>query len=732
MTDRLQRLLERARARTGEFWTRRQWWNETLREYAEAPVPMARARALMNVLEHIEVSIQPDEILVGIHPASPPPPELSKKKSPAPVDAQDPYRLPAERAALRAGLFTSSNKPDHLTANYPRLLTEGVEGLLARIRQASRGCPADRAVELEAMNIAVQSFSSFIGRYAGLAEDMARDENDPRRQDELTAIADACRHLALQPPRNLREALQLVWFGFLVSCIENGESTGAFAVGRFDQYLWPFWEADRASGIPREILVEQVGCFWVKLNEFAPCGLAAAVLNMTLGGSLADGCDATNDLSFACLELMHDFRSVTPSLSVRWHARINPEFLRAAVALAAEGFGQPAFYGDPGIIRAMENAGVAPEDAVNAVPGGCVELGIQGCCHPWVGNFFNLAKCLELALFNGVDPRTGVQLGPETGSVSELDSFAKLFAAYEAQVACFLELMAHSDITTDTLAGEHSPHPFLSTIVDDCIERGVDIARGGARYNFTEVQGVGVAHVVDSLLNVRRLVYESGEISLEALLAALRRNFQGDEPLRQRLRGQRPAYGDNTAETAAMARDAVHVFFSHCEGRPNPRGGTFRPGLLVWTLHTGWAHAVGALPDGRRAGETLTSSIGPRLDLGAGSPTAVIGDVTAFEHYRCSGGLTLNLRFDPVCLHSREGLSAVISLLETYFSRGGLQLQMNVIDSALLRDAREHPGNHPGLLVRVSGFCARFGDLSPAMQDEIIARAELLSGTGGC
>lgn len=709
MTDRVQRLLARARQRTGAFWTRRPLWEEALAQHAHEPVPVRRALALAEVLARCEAVIGEDEFLAGTHPASPVPPAERELRGSRPrQDGQAALRLPEERAALQAGLFTSSNKPDHLTVNYPRLLAEGIDGLLARIANAG-----EETVERRAMRIGVEAFQAYIERYAVEAARCGE-----------AAMAQTCERVAHVPPTNLREALQLVWFTFLVQCIENGESTGAFALGRFDQYLGPFWQADLSRGVDRAELVELVGCFWVKLNEFVPRGLASAVLNLTIGGSLADGTDGVNDLSYACLDLMHEFRTVTPSLSVRWHPGIDPVFFQRAVALATEGFGQPAFYGDPAAIQAMTHAGVAPADAVNVVPGGCVELGVQGCCHPWVGNFFNLPKCLELALFDGIDPRSGQRLGPATGTPAELDTFPKLFAAFSRQVAYFLDLMARSDCTTDRLAGEHSPFPFLSALVDDCIATGRDMASGGARYNFTEVQGIGIANVVDSLLNVRELVYERGELAFPDLLATLQTDFADAEPLRRRLAARHPAYGDGEPEIAELAREVVHTFFTHCEGRPNPRGGTFRPGLLVWTLFTDWANTVGALPDGRRRGEPLVSSIGPR-NGGDGSPTAIIADATAFDQFHCAGGLTLNLRFDASTARTATGRSAIAALLEGYFQRGGIQVQVNVTDSALLRAAQADPAQHPGLLVRVSGFCARFHDLPAVMQDEIIARAEL-------
>jgi formate C-acetyltransferase len=261
--------------------------------------------------------------------------------------------------------------------------------------------------------------------------------------------------------------------------------------------------------------------------------------------------------------------------------------------------------------------------------------------------------------------------------------------------------------------------------VADCIERGRDVTAGGARYNFTEVQGVGIAHVVDSLLNIRRLVYDEGEMTLADLVSAMDADFADDERLRQRLRSMRPAYGDGDKEAAALARRVLTGFFDAVDRSTNPRGGPHRPGLLVWTLYNDWADTIGALPDGRRRGEALSSSIGPRPDLRVGSPTSIIHDATAFDHWRCAGALALNLRFDARTVRGEDGLDALQSLVEGYFERGGMQVQLNVVDSDTLREAQASPESYADLLVRVSGFVARFVDLTARMQDEIIERTEL-------
>ena len=723
MTPRVEKLLHRARRRRGVFWRRRRWVAGSFTLSEGQPTPIRKALALDRVLRRMPVTIAPGELIVGHHPESVPPPD-----APTPVGFsfdQRPFRRPEELAALRAGMFTTGAKTGHLTPDYPRLLAEGFGGTRCRVEHRLQGdLTAERRAELEAMRIALDAATHFVHRYARRAARLSSREKQPVRREELRDVAAVCMHIAHRPARNLHEALQLLWFAFLVQCIEEGEGTAAFALGRFDQYLHAFWQADLAAGHQRGDLLELVALFWVKLNEFS----GMQVLNLTIGGTDRDGRDAVNDLSFACIELMGDLSQPTPSLSVRWHPGIDADFMQRAVDLAAAGTGQPAFYSDDAVIKAMANAGVRARDAVDAVPGGCVELGVQGRCYPWVGNFLNLPKCLELALHDGVDPASGERVGPPTGTADALDTFERILDAYHRQVRRCLELMAHSENTTDRLAAEANPYPFLSALVDDCIERGLDITAGGARYNFTELQGIGIAHVVDSLLNLRRTVCEEDEIELEELVVALDADFAGNEPLRRRLAGARPAYGDHTEETAAMAREVVHGFFDAVERFENPRGGPFRPGLLVWTLYDMWADCVGALPDGRRRGDALASSIGPMVGNRAVAPTAVVSEATSFDHHRCAGGLTLNLRFAAESVRGQPSRAALVRLIEGYFERGGMQLQLNVANSDVLREAQRDPAAFGDLVVRVSGFSARFVTLSRRIQDEIIARAELAPG----
>ncbi|MEI6500389.1 MAG: pyruvate formate lyase family protein, partial [Armatimonadota bacterium] len=388
MSSRLERLLARARTREGGFWQRNQWAAEAVAQTDGQPSVLRQAHVLRHILQEAPAVIGAEELLAGTQPVAPWP-DLAPA-GPHLLPDPDLYRSEAQRRAMRAGVFTSGIKTGHLTPDYPRLLAEGLGGVLCRVKAHPR-TGGEAQVEREAMETTLQAASEFIRRHAALADCEATACEEPTRREELAAIARACWQVSTDPPRTLHEALQLLWFTYLLQCLEEGASTAAFALGRFDQYLYPFWASDLAAGRPREELRELVGCFWVKLNEFA--GLQ--VLNLTLAGSDADGRDCVNDLSYACLELMAQLRTPVPSLSVRWHAGLAPGFFRQAVELSALGLGQPAFYGDPAARQAMEAAGVAARDAADVVPGGCVELGVQGCCNPWVGNFFNLPKCLE-------------------------------------------------------------------------------------------------------------------------------------------------------------------------------------------------------------------------------------------------------------------------------------------------------------------------------------------------
>ena len=714
--NRLDRLIAQRRQIRGVCHERDFLFAQSLAATPTEPLVIRQAKALAHTLDHLTLGIEPEELIVGLHPKREEPLDCPRYEWPRP----SPDLSDAQPKAQAASVYTSGPKTAHLAIDVPKLLRLGFGGLKAEIdERLNAGATGEAAEFLEGARISVAAATRFVWRYRDLAACMAEREPEPGRAAELAEIARTCDAVAEGPPQSFRQAVQLVWFEYLVRCLELGRSHGAYGLGRIDQALCPFYERDVAAGdISPEAAEELLACLFVKLDAIER---HLSVIAMTIGGTDGGGRDACNEVTRLVLRAAGRTRLPCLNISFRWHPGVDPATWRLALETVAAGGAQPAFYGDAVVRASVEHAGVSPADAVDALPVGCVELSVQGKTNPWVGNFFNLAKCLELAVHGGRDPASGTQIGPVTAVP---DSFEALLTAYKRQTRHFLELMIDSDNKHDTLEMTWRPLPFVSALIDDCLATGKHLTGGGARYNFTEVQGVGIADVADSLMAVRRHVFGEDAVTWDELVAALRDNFEGHEPLRQRLRTRTTHYGTDEAEADALAREVVEHFYACVEGHRNPRGGTFHPGLLVWTLHANWADSTGALPSGRQRGEPLVSSIGPRPGCDREGPTAVIKSATAFDHVPCVGGLTLNLSLDTASLLTGEGLDRLGDLLATYFERGGMQVQLNAISREQLLEAQAHPDTSPPLVVRVTGFSADFLTLGKTIQDEIIRRTE--------
>ena len=713
--DRIDRLIAQRRQVHGACHERDFLFAESLATTAGEPLAIRQAKALAHTLDHLTIGIGADELIVGLHPKRDEPLASPGFHWPRPA----PDLSPEQRLAQSAGVYTSSPKTAHLAIDVPKLLRLGLGGLKAEIEERAATATGEAAEFLEGARISVAAASRFVQRYRDLAAGLSEQEAGPQRRAELAESGRVCDAIAEGPPQSFREAVQLLWFEFLVRCFELTRSHGAYGLGRIDQALGPLYGRDAAAGrITPEAAEELLGCLFIKLDGIER---HLSVIAMTIGGADGAGRDACNDVTQLVLRAAARTRMPCLNISFRWHPAVDPAAWRLALETVAAGGAQPAFYSDTVIRASVEHAGVSPADAVDALPVGCVELSVQGKTNPWVGNFFNLAKCLELALHGGRDPASGEQVGPATPVP---DSFDALLAAYKEQTRHLLDLMIDSENKHDALEMAWRPQPFVSALIDDCLATGKHVTAGGARYNFTEVQGVGIANVVDGLMAVKRHVFDEGAVAYGELLAALREDFDGHEPLRQRLRTRTSHYGSDEPEADALARVVVEHFYACVEGHRNPRGGTFHPGLLVWTLHAEWANATGALPDGRRRGEPLVNSIGPTPGFDREGPTAVIKSATAFGHVPCVGGLTLNLSLHTASLRTDEGLDRLGDLLVTYFQRGGMQVQLNAISREHLLEAQAHPESSPPILVRVTGFSADFLTLSRTIQDEIIRRTE--------
>jgi pyruvate formate-lyase/glycerol dehydratase family glycyl radical enzyme len=744
------------------------------------PVPLLRALAFRHLLEEKALWLGAGELIVGekgpAPKATPTYPELcchslqdldllgSRDRIPFAVspEARDRYEreiipfwsgrslrdhlfdaMSEEwKAAYQAGVFTEfmeQRAPGHTVLD-DKIYRSGMLGFLSEIRAAQDrvarqgGRDAERRrQQLEAMTIAAGALIRFAERYAARARALAEAEHDDGRRAELLEIARVCTRVPAHAPRTFREAIQYYWFVHLGVTIELN-TWDAFSPGRLDQHLLPFYERGLADGsLTREEAEELLQCLWIKFNnQPAPpkVGVTAAesgtytdFAQVNLGGTRPDGGDGVNALSFLMLDVVEGMRLLQPSATIQVTARAPDAFLERAARIIRTGYGQPSVFNHDVIVRELVRQGKSLDDARGGGSSGCVEVGAFGKENYNLTGYFNLPKLIELALHDGVDPRTGTPLGPATGEPAGFGSFDDFFAAWEAQLGHFAAIKARGNDVVERLYAERMPAPFLSLLIDDCIATGRDYHDGGARYNTTYVQGVGIGTTTDALSAVKHHVFECRTLSLPALRAALDADFAGHERLRQLLLNRTPRYGnDDDAADAVMLR-VFEAYFAAFEGRPNTKGGAYHINWLPTTVHVYFGSVIGALPDGRRAAMPVSEGVSPVQGADRRGPTAVLRSVAKMDHWR-TGGTLLNQKFTPSLLADDAGLRGLVGLIRTYFRLGGHHVQFNVVDAATLRDAQVHPERHRDLIVRVAGYSDYFCDLGRALQDEIIARTE--------
>jgi pyruvate formate-lyase/glycerol dehydratase family glycyl radical enzyme len=445
-----------------------------------------------------------------------------------------------------------------------------------------------------------------------------------------------------------------------------------------------------------------------------------------VGGQLADGGDATNFVSYMCLRAQADVGLTQPNFSIRIHAHSPQEFLMAAASVISRGSGMPQVFNDEVIIPAQVGRGIAPRDALNYALVGCVELSTPGKTLGWSdAAMFNMARVLELTLFGGKDPHTRQQIGPETPRLDEMSSFADLEAAYDRQLTYFVGLLIRGCGVVDAIHAEVLPSPFLSLVVDDCIERGLDVTAGGAHYNFNGVQGVQVANVGDSLAAVRQAVFEEKWLSAGELLAALRADYAGYETLRQRLIQQVPKYGNDDDRVDCLVSQWADRYSELVAAYPTVRGGIYQPGFYTVSAHVPMGRDVGATPDGRHAGDPLADGgVSPSAGRDRRGPTAVFRSVSKINLKLASNGTLLNMKFLPSFFDGSHALEKFVTLLRGFCRLKIPHVQFNVVSAAALRQAQANPEAHRHLVVRVAGYSAYFTELDKDLQDEIIRRTE--------
>lgn len=742
--------------------------------------PVQRALAFKHLLEHKEICINEGELIVGERgpapKATPTYPEVTahsledlrilntREKTTFAVDEETkklykeeiiPFwkgksirdRIFSEmskewRDAFDAGIFTEfmeQRAPGHTVLD-DKIYKKGfsdfkkdIEKSLEKLDFLNDQEAYKKREELKAMKICADALIMYAKRHAEKAEELAKKEIDPERKEELERIAEICSYVPEHAPRNFWEALQCYWFVHLGVIIEFN-TWDSFNPGRLDQHLCPFYKGELEQGsLTQEKAKELLQAFWIKFNnQPAPpkVGVTAeesgtytdfALINT--GGIKADGSDGVNELSYLILDVVEEMRILQPSSMVQISKKSPDKFLKRALKIVKTGFGQPSIFNTDEIVQELLRQGKSVIDARNGGASGCVETGAFGKENYNLTGYFNLPKVFEITLNNGVDPRTGKTIGLQTGNPETFASYEELFHAFRKQVNYFIDIKVKGNNIIERLYAEYLPTPFLSILIDDCIANSKDYHDGGARYNTSYIQGVGLGTITDVLTSVKYNVFDKKHISMQELLEALKNNFEGYEPLRQRFMNKTPKYGNDDDYADHIMKSIFEVYYEAVDGRPNTKGGKYRINLLPTTVHIYFGRVAGASADGRKACEPLSEGISPVQAADRNGPTAVIKSAAKMDHVR-TGGTLLNQKFTPHILADEEGIDKLCALIRSYFKLDGHHIQLNVVSADMLRDAQKHPEKYRDLIVRVAGYSDYFVDVGVELQNEIIKRTE--------
>ncbi|MBQ8300468.1 MAG: glycyl radical protein [Clostridia bacterium] len=828
MTDRIKKMIDNLFAKMPEIEADRAvLLTESYMQTEHLPIIKRRALALEHILNNIPITIRDHELIVGSSTKSPISCQVFTEYSYEWLEAEfetvetreaDPfyiseetknalrkvypywkgktnselalsYMAPETVQAIEHNIFTPGNYfyngIGHVTVDYPKVMRIGYAGIIKEAQDELDSCHvydanyAKKKEFLESVIISCTAVINYARRYANLAYEMAQKCSDSVRKQELLIIANNCANVPENPARNFYEACQTFWFIQMILQIES--SGHSISAGRFDQYMYPYYKADMDKGtLTREFAQELLDCIWVKYNDLNKVRDAASAQgfagyslfqNLTAGGQDKAGLDATNDVSFLCIQASMHTRLPAPSFSVRvWNGTPN-EFLIKCAELTRTGIGLPAYYNDEVIIPSLMSRGIPLEDAR--------EYGIIGCVEPQVPTktdgwhdaaFFNMCRPLELVFSNGMDK--GVQIGPKTGNVEAMTTFDEFYNAYKEQTKYMVGLMVNANNAIDVAHGERVPLPFQSCMVADCIKRGKSMQEGGAIYNFTGPQGFGIANMTDALWAVKTLVFEEKKISMAELKDALIHNFgigltpdaaknatsevvsnlvsagkqvtevqiaeickmflagEQDKAKKQRyseildMINALPKYGNDIEEIDLFARDVAYTYTREVEKYENPRGGKFQAGLYPVSANVPLGAQTGATPDGRLAYTPIADGVGPRQGVDTKGPTAAANSVAKLDHAIASNGTLYNQKFHPSALSGVEGLQNFASYIRAFFDQKGMHMQFNVVSKETLLDAQAHPENYKSLVVRVAGYSALFTTLSRSLQDDIINRTE--------
>jgi len=743
-------------------------------------VPVARALALKYILENKEICINPGELIVGERGpgprAAPTYPEIcthtlndfeilnSREKISFKITEQDrkvqeetiiPFwsgrsirdRIfeevdPEWKAAYKAGVFTEFQEqraPGHTVLDN-KIFRKGFMDLgndivesINKLDFFSDPDALDKREQLKAMAIAAEAIIAYAKRHAERLRRLAKEETGPIRKTELDQMAGICERVPAHAPQTFWEALQHYWFVH-VGVITELNTWDSFNPGRLDQHLLPFYRRDLENGaLTEEQARELLQAFWIKFNnQPAPpkVGVTAQESNtytdfclINLAGVKETGEDAANELTYLILDVIDEMRLLQPSSMVQISKKSPDRLLTRALKIIKTGYGQPSLFNAEAIVQELVRQGKSLADARNGGASGCVETGAFGKESYILTGYFNLVKVLEITLHNGIDPRTGERIGLQTGSPEKFTTFDEMLDAYKNQLKYFVDVKIKGNRVIERLWAEYLPAPFLSILIDDCIQKGRDYNDGGARYDTSYIQGVGLGTITDSLTAIKYHVYDKKHFTLSELLRAMKSDFVGAESLRKMLLNETPKYGNDDDYADDLLSQVFGIYFEAIDGRPNTKGGHYRINLLSTTCHVYFGSVVGATPDGRKADEPVSEGMSPVQGADRLGPTAVLKSAAKIDHL-LSGGTLLNQKFSPQLVADEDGITKLAHLIRAYFKMDGHHIQFNVVSAETLRKAQREPEKYRDLIVRVAGYSDYFVDLGVDLQNEIIKRTE--------
>jgi formate C-acetyltransferase len=738
-------------------------YTESYKKTEGESVLIRRAKATAHILENVEISIRKDELIVGNRTVKPRSGIVSPEMDPywiyeeldtiqsRPQDqfyiSKDDKKIYREelypywkgrsmkdfinsqisssvRQAVKEDVI-KLNQTDkgqgHIIMDFEGLLQSGIQSVIDRVSE--KAALYSECDFYKASLIVLKAAQKHILRYYSLALYELEKETGQIRKEELMEIARISRKVSAEKPDSFHEALQLLWFISIIAQYESNASS--LSLGRFDQYMYKFYKKDLDRGISADCLREVLECFWLNTNDVVLIRSASSAkyfagfptgYTVALGGLLANGRSGVNELSYLCLDTYHDILLPQPNLAVRINEFTERGFLNKTVETIRLGTGIPQIFNDEVVIPGFLNRGVSLEDARDYAIVGCVELSIPGKTYGLHDiALFNLLKIMELTL--------------KENQYNTDISFEKFIDIIKDKIDHYVRLVTEGSNIVDIGHKEYAPVPFLSCFIDNCIENGQDITYGGAKYNFSGVQGIGIGNLSDSLYALNKIVFEEKRISFSELVEALNKNFEGEEyeKLRVRLINKYDKYGNDNDEVDYLGSDILRHFEKSIEKYKNPRGGCFTPGAYTVSAHVPLGEAVGATPDGRKDKEQLADGgLSPMVGRDRLGPTAILKSVSKLDNYLTSNGSLLNVKFSPKTLEGQEGIKKMVDYLLAFMKLKLQHIQFNVISAETLREAQKHPENYKGLVVRVAGYSAFFIELSIEIQNDIIARTEHL------